>query len=354
MLSRSPAGLPEGGYDLQGVVDRRFPFGSTRGRWPIVVDNRPPELSLATVPGPSRLDRPLVLSGSLEPGARLDLDDPSATPASVDVDPTGTFSVTFRGAPTAPVRLIATDEAGNVRTVKVPIPIVYPTSTRAVHVTASGWADDRVRLSVLQLVEAGLIDAVQLDLKDETGVVAYDSQVPLARLTGAVRPKYDLAATVAELEGRGARVIGRIVAFRDPLLAEWAWDNGNQGWVLQDRKGEMLSSSAGYTNYAEQAVRDYNIALAREAATLGVHDILWDHIRRPEGDPATMVVPGMTGTTRTTADNIVGFLGRSRDELRPLGAYVGATVLGMAARRPENIGQPVDRIAGAEIGRAHV
>jgi len=345
VLVRLPAGLPEGGYDLQVVVDRPFPFGSSRARWPVVVDNQPPGLSLAAAPGPGRLDRPVMLSGSIETGASLEVDDPSGTPVTVTTDPAGTFTVTFERAPGAPVGLVATDRAGNVRTVTATIPVVYPSPTRAAHLPIGGWADDRVRLPFLQLVEAGLIDTVQLDLKDETGTVGFDSQVPLARTIGAVRPAYDLAAVVAGLEERGVRVIGRIVAFRDPVLAEWAWDNGRQGWVLQDRKGEMLSAFGGYTNYAEQSVRDYNLALAREAVALGVHDILWDYVRRPEGDPGSMVVPGMTGTSRTTGDNVVEFLGQAREQLRPMGAYVGATVMGIAARRPENIGQPVDRIA---------
>src|SRR3546814_5783072 len=57
----------------------------------------------------------------------------------------------------------------------------------------------------------------------------------------------------------------------------------------------MLSSYGGYTNYVHPAVQKYNLDLALEAVDAGAHDILWDYIRRPEGHPSTMVVPGLDG-----------------------------------------------------------
>jgi len=53
----------------------------------------------------------------------------------------------------------------------------------------------------------------------------------------------------------------------------------------------------------------------------------------------------MTGTGRTTGEMIVEFLGQGQALLRPLGVYQGASVFGIAATRPENIGQPIDKIA---------
>ena len=104
---------------------------------------------------------------------------------------------------------------------------------------------------------------------------------------------YDLAEAVQTLEAKGIRVIGRLVAFRDPIYAEAAWAAGRHDEVLQTPSGGMLGTYGGFSNYANEAVRQYNLDIVLEAVDLGVKDILWDYIRRPEGDPDTMVVPGL-------------------------------------------------------------
>ncbi len=342
---RLPTGLPEGGYEVELVAERSFPFGVTSGRWPVLIDNRPPELALGAAPAPALLDEPVTLSGVVEPAAVLRVEDPWSTPVTLSGTEAGVFTMTFAHPPAGQVHVVAADAAGNETTLAFAVPVAYPNSTHAAHITALGWASDEVRVPFMKLVGRGLIDAVQLDIKDESGIVGYDSQVPLARQIGAVQPSYDVADALAELHARGVRVIGRIVAFRDPVLAEWAWANGHRDWVLQDPKGGKYAAYGGFANYANQAVRDYNLALAEEAARAGFDEILWDYVRRPEGDPAEMVVPGMTGTGRTTGDMMVEFLGQGQALLRPLGVYQGASVFGIAATRPENIGQPIDRIA---------
>ncbi|MEZ5262446.1 MAG: putative glycoside hydrolase [Acidimicrobiales bacterium] len=340
-----PAGLPEGAYELAVSVDRTFPFGATVGRWTVVIDDQPPALALEPAVAPAPLDRPVVLTGSVEPGATVELADPSGTPFRVDDAPAGRFQVTLERPPAATVELIATDAAGNQHRLPVVVPTAYPADTRAAHITAAGWSSPEVREPFLELVDRGVINTVQLDIKDESGLIGYDSQVPLARQSGAVQAYYEPRAAIEELHRRGVRVIGRIVAFRDPVLADWAWASGNRTWVLQHPDGSRLDAYGGFTNYAEPAVRRYNLDLAVEAAGLGFDEILWDYVRRPEGDPSEMVVPGLTGTERTTGDVMVQFLEEARAELRPLGVYQGASVFGIAATRPENIGQPVDRMA---------
>jgi hypothetical protein len=139
-------------------------------------------------------------------------------------------------------------------------------------------------------------------------------------------------------------VIGRIVAFRDPILANAAWNQGYTDAVLQDPvTGEMLDAYGGFTNYVNQTVRDYNLAIAIEAAEAGFDDILWDYLRRPEGEPASMFVPGL-GEGKS-ADYIVSFLAEAQTRLRPLGVRQGASVFGIAATRPGTIAQDVTAMA---------
>ena len=44
-------------------------------------------------------------------------------------------------------------------------------------------------------------------LKDESGIVGYDSRVPFARRIGAVEPSYELRKAVAEIHSLGGRVV---------------------------------------------------------------------------------------------------------------------------------------------------
>ena len=53
-------------------------------------------------------------------------------------------------------------------------------------------------------------------------------------------------------------MIGRLVAFRDPIYAEAAWAAGDRDQVVQTPDGGMFSTYGGFTNFAHEAVREYN------------------------------------------------------------------------------------------------
>ena len=201
------------------------------------------------------------------------------------------------------------------------------------------------------MVDAGKVSAVELDIKDEGGIVGYDSDVEMAKKIGAVRQEYYLEDAIDLLHAKGVRVIGRIVAFRDGPLARWASENDRMDMVIQDNDGDLLSKYGGFTNVANADVRQYNIDLAEEAIDRGVDEILWDYVRRPEGDIEKMVLPraaGPRGWLRGPGgrnDTVVSFLAEAAKPLRERCVYQGASLFGVAARNPDAIGQPVPGIA---------
>ncbi len=89
-------------------------------------------------------------------------------------------------------------------------------------------------------------------------------------------------------------------------------------------------------------MRRYNLDIALEAVDLGVKDILWDYIRRPEGDPDTMVVPGLVGSSSAS---VADFLAESHAALRAKGAFQGASVFGIAAAAGDSIAQDIPAMA---------
>jgi hypothetical protein len=332
-----PRRLEDGRHTLV-IRERGSLFGSGTRSFSFVVDTKPPRLRLSR-PAVVRRGERLTVRGVVEPGARL-----RSGLATIEVDERGAF--VFRPA-VAPSRLLldATDRAGNTSRWRVPVTVVPRRPSvpiRAVHVTAYAWADETLRAGIEALIRERRINAVELDLKDEAGEVGWNPPVPLARQMGSALDVYDLEAAIDELHSRGIRVIGRLVCFRDPIHAGAAWSAGRRSEVVQTASGDPYAGYGGFTNFASPAVRKYNIDLAVEAAKLGVDEILYDYVRRPDGPLDSMVFPGLRGTPERA---IAQFLAESRVALEPSGVLVGASVFGVAATRPREVAQDIPAMA---------
>ncbi|HWG55437.1 MAG TPA: putative glycoside hydrolase, partial [Gaiellaceae bacterium] len=332
-----PEGLADGEHELVVRREGRL-FTASTHTVRFTVDTKAPVLALEQ-PAVARPGTPLELAGTVEPGARL-----VHGRRRVELDEKGAFRLTL---PAAPRRLVlaATDAAGNTSRWHVPVTIaprrpVHP--IRSVHVTAYAWANDELRAAILDLVRTKRVNAVQLDLKDESGEVGWASGVPLAKRMGAQLDIYDLPKALEQLHGMGVRVIGRIVCFRDPIHAQAAWKAGRRNEVIQAPDGTAYAKYGGFTNFANPQVRKYNIDLAVAAAKLGVDEILYDYIRRPDGPISSMVFPGLKGKPEAS---IASFLAESRAALAGTDVLVGASVFGVAATRPEEVAQDIPAMA---------
>ena len=332
-----PGVLPEGAHQIVLSVPRPG-MGASRFHRKFTVDNTPPAIGVPPLLDATGVCEAVSIRGKVEPSSVVALD---GAPLAHNG---GAITLRYDRPPAAPLHLTATDVAGNTSALEVIAPVRYP-GGQGVHVTAAAWGYEPLRRQILAMVDAGLISAVQLDLKDEGGVIGFDSRHPLANQIGAVIPEYKLRETVADLKRRGVRVIGRMVAFRDAPLAKWAWNNGRRDWVVQTPGGKMLETYGGFTNPAHADVHRYNLEIALEAADAGVDDIMWDYVRRPEGDPATMVIPGVPGLVDSTSTAVVNFLATTHAALRERCVYQGAAVFGIAADRPDAVGQDIPRIA---------
>ena len=332
VITFSPGPLGEGEYHLRLTVPRPI-LGDANIDWRFLVDGTPPTiLAPPFIEAKSMRDK-VVIDGTVEGATTFHVNG-----EETDVGGDGEFRLEYPKPPAGPIRLVAVDEAGNKKTWAVSVPVPYR-DVRGVHVTAHAWDNPSLRAEILAMLERGLIDTVELDIKDEGGRVGHVSQVPMVGRVGASDGLYDLAKQVELLHEKGAYVVGRIVAFRDPVLADWAWNNGRRDLVIQTAEGERYGAyDGGFTSFANTDVQDYNIALAVEAAKAGVDDIMYDYVRRPEGDLAEMVVPRLEGDPQ---DAVIGFLARSHTRLRALGVYQGAAVFGVAVSRPEQSGQNI-------------
>jgi len=332
-----PRRLADGHHTLV-IRERGSLWGSGKRSFGFVVDTTPPKLRLDR-PAVARPGEALTLRGRLEPDGRL-----RHGRADIELNESGAFVLRLTQAPRRIV-LDARDRAGNASRWRVPVTVIprRPSKpVRAVHVTAYAWADETLRRGIMELIRERRINAVELDLKDEAGEIGWNPPVPLARRMGSALDVYDLEKAVTELHERGVRVIGRLVCFRDPIHAASAWRAGRRDEVVQTPGGEPYAGYGGFTNFASPAVRKYNIDIAVEAAKLGIDEILYDYVRRPDGPPDSMTFPGLRGTPEQA---IAGFLAESRAALAPSGVLVGASVFGVAATRPTEVAQDIPAMA---------
>jgi peptidoglycan/xylan/chitin deacetylase (PgdA/CDA1 family) len=334
------AALRDGRHVLKASAAGGFPGSRTTKSWHFTVDTIGPQIRLdrpgVMIPSGS----PIRIAGTLERGATLISD---GRPVLVK---DGRFQISWETRPTGPVTLVATDTLRNATTRRIWIsiqPRTPPHPIRAVHVTFNAWADPKLRQGVLELIEQGRINAVELDLKDESGTVGWNANVPLAREIGALDPIVDLPGAVTFLHHKGVRVIGRLVCFRDPIMAQAAWKAVNRDEVIQSPDGGRYGGYGGFTNFANPVVRRYQIAIAVEAAKGGVDEVLYDYVRRPDGPLSTMVFPGLKGTPE---QSIVSFLAETQAALKPYRVFLGASVFGVAATRPAEVAQDIPAMAG--------
>jgi peptidoglycan/xylan/chitin deacetylase (PgdA/CDA1 family) len=333
-----PARLRDGEHRFAIVATGGLLGSKTTRSWAFTVDTKAPELRLDR-PAVGYASKPVQVSGSANEAAVLRADG-----RRVELND-GRFTLRYETPPARPVILTATDAVGNTSRWRMPVTLVprLPREpVRAVHVSADGWASSPLRQGVLEMIDQHRINTVELDLKDEAGVVGWDAPVPLARKYGAVRDTYDLKSAVEMLHAKGVRVIGRLVAFRDPIFAAAAWKDGKRDEVIQTPDGGPYAGYGGFSNFADRVVRRYNIDIAVAAAKVGVDEILYDYVRRPDGPTSSMVFPGIRETPERS---IASFLGQTRKALRPYGPFLGASVFGIASTRPEEVAQNIPMIA---------
>ncbi|HVE91795.1 MAG TPA: putative glycoside hydrolase [Actinomycetota bacterium] len=222
-----------------------------------------------------------------------------------------------------------------------------PAPTKAKGITMTGYSAGGENFNkLLGLLDRTELNAVVIDIKNESGEVSWIPTSPRAVAIGGGRRKMkDPRATLRTLKEHGVYVIGRIVTFNDTVLAKARPDLAVQdlrGGVWKDRKD--LSWGDPYS----REVVEYNLELAREAVTLGFDEIQFDYVRFPT-DGAVDNMWYRHRDVREPPQVIRDVLRRAKSELAPMGAYVSADLFGFVTLVEDpGIGQTLSVIA-AEV-----
>lgn len=213
--------------------------------------------------------------------------------------------------------------------------VPMPDHVRGVHVTSYGVATPSLYEPIIRLADPKVgMNAIQIDIKDERGEVAFETPIPLARDSGAHQNVYDPVPVLRRAHEAGLYVIGRIVVFQDGYAPV-----ENPSLAVKSTKGGLWKNDIGITwlDPTNERSWDYPIQLAAYAAELGFDEIMFDYVRYPtDGDAETM---RFSDPGRTRADTITAFLKRASRELKPRGVRVSAAFFGLAATNELGIGQ---------------
>ena len=218
--------------------------------------------------------------------------------------------------------------------------VAMPDHVRGVHVTSYAVATPSMFEPIMALADPKVgMNAIEIDIKDERGEVAFTTPIPLAKASGAHMNIYDPVKVLRRAHDAGLYVIGRIVTFQDGYAP-----GADPSLAMHNRSGGLWKNNLGITwlDPTNEAAWDYPIQLAAYAAELGFDEIMFDYVRYPtDGNAADMVFhdPG-----RSRDDTITSFLKKASGTLKPLGVRVSAAMFGLAATADLGIGQRPGKI----------
>ncbi len=209
---------------------------------------------------------------------------------------------------------------------------IEPFAARAVHIT--GEATGANLAGFIEMAETTELNALMVDLKDETGLVWYNSSNPVADEVGAIRAEFDLGEVAARAEEAGLYLIGRLVIFNDPTAAvmkpEMAvWDTATNA-PLEARGQYFLDPT-------DPDARAYAMGLAEEACAMGVDEVQFDYVRFPDVRNATSVFDGGI-SQEVRIDAVNSLLTEAVALLHPMGCAVGADIFGFITKAEDDGG----------------
>ena len=132
-------------------------------------------------------------------------------------------------------------------------------------------------VEIVNQMEGRGLSGVVIDLKDDEGRVTCEMDRPLVNEIGASRDLIqDMPGLIESLKERGIYPIARVVAFRDPYLAEQKPE-----WSLHMTDGSIYRDGNGlaWVNPYRQEVWDYLVEVGKKAGDVGFAAVRVDYGR---------------------------------------------------------------------------
>ena len=198
---------------------------------------------------------------------------------------------------------------------------------RGIYITGPVAGNEEVLNGVLDGALAAGINAVVIDFKDDEGRITCDIDTPVVSDIGACRPYVrDIRSMTETLKKRGFYVIARVVAFRDPYLAEQKPE-----WSLHLADGSLYRDKKGmaWIDPYRKEVWDYLVEVGTAAKEAGFQEVQFDYLRfSTEGGMKNVVFDTAVTKERTKTEVITEFVKYAYENLASQGLFVSADVFG--------------------------
>ena len=209
---------------------------------------------------------------------------------------------------------------------------------KALYVNA--WAFGSSKLwRLVRLADSTEINALVIDVKDDTGCLLYPSDVKVAQDIGAtkcVRTR-DVRSRLDTLRAHDIYAIARIVVAKDPLLAE-----RKAHWSVQHRDGGLWRDRIGsaWVDAYNDSVWIYAAQLADEAVRLGFDEVQFDYVRFPDEPKEAMalaILPARKSGESQRAGVQAG-IAILVNRIQPLGVPITFDIFGLTSSATGDLG----------------
>ncbi len=201
---------------------------------------------------------------------------------------------------------------------------------KGIYVTASK-ANKNID-DLLKLVDDTELNAMVIDIKDDDGRITYQMNYQPAVEINAIRGYIsDIEGVIKKLKEHDVYLIARIVAFKDPVLAE---KKPELALKLKDGSTFRDKDKLAWVNPFKKEVWDYLVGVASHCAEIGFDEVNFDYIRFSTDSGMANVDFGAEAENKTKIETITEFVKYACEQLKPLGIYVSADVYGAIISSP--------------------
>lgn len=212
-----------------------------------------------------------------------------------------------------------------------------PRKVRGIYVSAYVAGTTDMMDEIIRQAEETEINTVVIDVKDDEGRITFAMDTPTVTEIGASK-RYirDIEGLIKKLKEKDIYVIARVVAFRDPYLAdakpEWSIKNAD-GTIYRDNKG------LAWVNPYKREVWDYLVEIGKAAGEVGFDEIQFDYIRfSTERGMNNVVFEADDSQGLSKTDIITEFIKYAYTPLKAEGLFVSADVFGAIIGSEEDAG----------------
>lgn len=179
---------------------------------------------------------------------------------------------------------------------------------------------------LIELCDTTELNAMVIDVKDDTGYILYNTQNERIRNAKGVSSYIaDLPAFVAKLKEHGIYCIARVVTFKDMVMTK-----ANPNMAVKNKDGSIFVDGDGsaWLNPYDESVRQYLMDIAEEVSNAGFDEIQFDYLRLSSSSKLDSADFGPIPEGMTKIDAVTEFVKYACEKLKRKGVFVSGDVFG--------------------------